>query len=170
MVWLAAYIATIVAANWAIEAYGVVPVGFGLEAPAAVYAVGLAFTFRDFTQERLGKVWTVVAIVVGAGLSALLSPELAVASGVAFLTSELADFAVYTPLREQRWLTAVIASNTVGIVVDSALFLWLAFGSLEFLAGQTVGKAWMTVLAIALLALLRERDLPFRPTPAGSTP
>jgi uncharacterized PurR-regulated membrane protein YhhQ (DUF165 family) len=76
---------------------------------------------------------------------------LGIASGVAFLTSELADFAVYTPLRERHWLGAVTLSNTVGLTIDSALFLFLAFGSLDFLAGQIVGKAWMTALAVLLL-------------------
>jgi queuosine precursor transporter len=49
-------------------------------------------------------------------------------------------------------LGAVTLSNTVGLLVDSVLFLWLAFGSLAFLPGQLVGKAWMTGLAILLLA------------------
>jgi uncharacterized PurR-regulated membrane protein YhhQ (DUF165 family) len=154
---LGAYVATIVAANWAIGTFGLVPVGFGLWAPAGVYCAGLAFTLRDLTQESLGRRWTVVAILVGAGLSALISPAFALASGAAFLLSELADFAVYTPLRTRRWLLAVLASNSVGLVIDSALFLLLAFGSLEFLAGQVVGKAWMTLLAIGALALWRGR-------------
>ncbi|MEJ7652937.1 MAG: hypothetical protein WKH64_06160 [Chloroflexia bacterium] len=34
------------------------------------------------------------------------------------------------------------------------LFL-IAFGSLTFLPGQIVGKAWMTLLAVALLATWR---------------
>jgi uncharacterized PurR-regulated membrane protein YhhQ (DUF165 family) len=151
MIWVVAYIATIFAANWAIQTFGVVPVGFGLMAPAGVYFVGLAFTFRDLAHEAVGRRWIVAAIVVGAGLSALVSPQFALASGVAFLASELADFAVYMPLRERGWLRAVALSNAVGLVVDSALFLWLAFGSLDFLPGQVVGKTWMTILAIALL-------------------
>jgi uncharacterized PurR-regulated membrane protein YhhQ (DUF165 family) len=151
VVWVACYIATIFAANWAIETFGVVPVGFGLVAPAGVYFVGLAFTFRDLAHEQVGRRWIVVAIVVGAGLSALVSPTFAFASGCAFLFGELADFAVYTPLRAQGWLRAVAASNGVGLVVDSALFLWLAFGSLALLPGQVVGKVWMTLLAVALL-------------------
>jgi uncharacterized PurR-regulated membrane protein YhhQ (DUF165 family) len=151
VIWLAFYIATIFAANWAIESYGLVPVGFGLMAPAGVYFVGLAFTFRDLAHESLGR-WPVgVAILIGAGLSAFVSPQFALASGVAFLLSELADFAVYTPLRKRGWLRAVALSNAVGLVIDSALFLWLAFGSLDFLPGQIVGKAWMTLLAIVLL-------------------
>lgn len=152
---LAAYIGTIFAANWAIARYGIVPVGFGLMAPAGVYFVGLAFTFRDTTQRTLGRGYTVVAIVAGATLSALVSPEFAVASGVAFLFSEGADFAVYTPLAERRWLTAVVTSNIVGTIVDSILFLWLAFSSLEFLAGQVVGKLWMTVVAVVVISVFR---------------
>jgi uncharacterized PurR-regulated membrane protein YhhQ (DUF165 family) len=149
---LAAYVGTIVAANWAITRFGVVPVGFGLAAPAGVYFAGLAFTLRDLLHETLGRRWVLVAIAAGAGVSFwVAAPRLAVASAVAFGLSELADFAVYEPLR-RRWITAVVASNVVGLVVDSALFLWLAFGSLAFLPGQVIGKAWMTVLAVLLLA------------------
>jgi uncharacterized PurR-regulated membrane protein YhhQ (DUF165 family) len=154
---LVGYIATIVLANWAIQQFGVVPVGFGLAAPAGVYFAGLAFTLRDLTQDQLGRRWTVGAILVGAAISALVSPTFALASGVAFLLSELADFAVYTPLRARHWLSAVALSNTVGLTVDSALFLTLAFGSLEFLPGQIAGKFWMTALAIALLWTVRRR-------------
>lgn len=152
---LAGYIGTIFAANWAIARFGVVPVGFGLYAPAGVYFVGLAFTFRDLAQDALGKVWIIVAIGVGTILSALVSPQFAVASGTAFLLSEGADFAVYTPLRDRNWTLALIASNAVGLVFDSVLFLWLAFHSLEFLPGQIVGKAWMTLLAVAILYPVR---------------
>jgi hypothetical protein len=163
-----AYVATIFAANLAIQLIGPVPVGFGLIAPAGVYFAGLAFTLRDLTQETLGKPAVLVAILVGAALSAAMSLvlpgpipplRLALASGSAFLFSELLDFAVYTPLRRRSWLGAVAASNAVGLVADSALFLTLAFGSLDFLAGQIVGKAEMTLLAVALLALLRRRHL-----------
>ncbi len=152
---LAAFVGTIFAANWAIARFGIVSVGFGLMAPAGVYFAGLAFTFRDTTQRTLGRGYTVIAILVGAGLSYFVSPQFAVASGVAFLFSEGADFAVYTPLAERRWLTAVVASNVVGTIVDSILFLWLAFSSLEFLSGQIVGKLWMTVLAIVVISLWR---------------
>jgi hypothetical protein len=148
---LGLYIATIFAANWAIVTFGLVPVGFGLLAPAGVYFAGLAFTFRDLTQDQLGRRWTFGAILIGAALSAGISGPLALASGVAFLISETADLLVYTPLKEKHWLGAVTASNTVGLVVDSALFLFLAFGSLEFLAGQIVGKLWMTGLAVLIL-------------------
>jgi uncharacterized PurR-regulated membrane protein YhhQ (DUF165 family) len=167
---LAGYIATIFLANLSLQYLGwcapggpcVVPVWPGLVAPSGVLWAGLAFTLRDLVQEENGRLWTLVAIVVGAALSALISPQFAAASGVAFLLSELADFGVYTPLRRRNWIAAVALSNTVGLIADSILFLYLAFGSLDFLAGQIVGKLWMTLLAVVLLWTWRQRWAPQR--------
>jgi uncharacterized PurR-regulated membrane protein YhhQ (DUF165 family) len=158
--YLILFIATIFCANWAIATYGLVPVGPGLIAPAGVYFAGLAFTFRDLAQERVGRRWIVAAILLGAVISGLVSTKFALASGVAFLVSELLDFAVYTPLRRRNWIGAVVASNLVGLVADSILFLALAFDSLQYLPGQVVGKAWMTLVAVAVLWLLRGRMAP----------
>lgn len=160
MLYLLLFVATIFGANWAIETYGLVPVGPDLIAPAGVYFAGLAFTFRDLAQDRVGRLWIVAAIVVGALISGLVSTKFAMASGVAFLVSELLDFAVYTPLRRRNWIGAVVASNIVGLVADSVVFLALAFGSLQYLPGQVIGKAWMTLLAVAVLWLLRRRLAP----------
>ena len=151
----AGYVACVYGANWAIQRYGVVPIGLGLYAPAGVFFAGLVFSLRDWLQESGGRLWVVAAILVGAALSALLSGPLALASAVAFLVSELLDYAVYTPLHKRSWIGAVVLSNTVGTVVDSALFLVLAFGSLDYLSGQVVGKLYMTALAVALMLVYR---------------
>lgn len=153
--WTALLAMTIVGANWAIQRFGMVPVGFGLAAPAGVYFVGLAFTFRDLIHETWGRWGVIAAIALGAALSWAISPAFATASAAAFLFSELADLAVYAPLRERHWLGAVAASNVVGLVVDSALFLGLAFGSQQFLVGQIVGKLWVTAVFVALLWVVR---------------
>lgn len=150
---LALFIASILAANVAIETFGVVPVGFGLMAPAAVYVVGVTLLLRDLVQERFGARTTLVAVLAGAVLSAAVSPQLAVASGVAFALSETLDLAVYTPLRRRNLLGAVAASNAVGLVVDSLVFLTLAFGSLAFLPGQIVGKTWASLVGLVLIAV-----------------
>ncbi len=55
-------------------------------------------------------------------------------------------------------MTAVVASGIAGLVVDSIVFLYLAFGSLDFLVGQIIGKAWMILLALPLMHVLRRRD------------
>src|SRR3546814_1158042 len=76
--------------------------------------------------------WAAGAIVVGAALSATFAaPALVVASAVAFLLSEFIDLAVYTPLQRRGLILAAVASSLVGLVVDSIVFLGLAFGSLE---------------------------------------
>lgn len=152
---LAVYIAVIVAANWAVQHYGLVPVGFGLRAPAAVYFVGIAFTMRDLVQNILGRAVSLGAIVAGAAVSAAVSPTLALASGLAFFSSELADFLVYTPLLRRGWVLALVPANLAGCVVDSLVFLSIAFGSLSLLGGQVLGKAWMTGLAVIVLSPLR---------------
>jgi len=136
-----------------------IPVGLGLMAPSGVLLAGLALVLRDLVQRRLGKLWSLVAILFGAVLSWWLAPPaLVVASALAFLLSELVDFAVYTPLQERRLIFAVVASSMVGLVVDSMVFLYLAFGSLDFIACQIVGKSWMVLLAIPVIWLIRESD------------
>jgi len=155
---LVAYVGFIFGANWAIQRFGVVPVGFGLVAPAGVYFAGGVFVARDIVQLTLGKRIVLAAILVGAGFSALISARLAVASGVAFFVSETADYAVYTPLAERgRIVLAVLLSDTVGLALDSALFLYLAFGNEVLWLGLSVGKEWPTLYALPLVWLLRRR-------------
>ncbi|MEL6375309.1 MAG: VUT family protein [Pseudomonadota bacterium] len=168
IVFLIGFCLCIPAANWMIGNVGTVcppnspcliPVAPGLMAPSAVIMVGLAFVLRDLVQRRLGPAWAALAIIAGAVISAALAPaSLVIASATAFLVSELADMAVYTPLQKRRLLLAVVASSVVGLIVDSIIFLQLAFGSLDFLLGQIVGKTWMVLLAIPFIILLRQRD------------
>jgi len=165
---LVAFALTIPAANWLIGNAGtvcvpngpcLVPVWPGVMAPSGVLMVGLALVLRDVVQRRLGALAGLGAIAVGTLISAWLAPPaIVIASASAFLLSELADFAVYTPLQRRRFVTAVFASSVVGLVVDSIVFLHLAFGSLDFLAGQIIGKAWMVLFALPLMYLLRRRD------------
>mgnify|MGYP001566536698 CR=1 FL=1 len=140
---LVAYVACIPAANFAITQWGVIPIGFGLLAPAGVMFAGLAFSLRDWTQEALGRARVLGAIGVGALLSLAVSdPFVAAASATAFLVSELADFAVYQPLRARGLILAVVASNVVGMAVDSVLFLAVAGFPMALLAGLMIGKLY----------------------------
>ena len=168
VLFLALFALTIPVANWMIGSIGtkcvpngpcLIPVAPGLMAPSGVLLIGVALVLRDLVQRRLGVRVVLAAILLGAALSAAVAPpSLVVASAAAFLLSELAHFAVYTPLARRRLITAVVLSSTVGLVVDSIVFLWLAFGSLDFLLGQIVGKAWMVLAAIPFVAWLRRCD------------
>jgi queuosine precursor transporter len=158
---LFAYVACVPLANWLIGHAGtvcvpqgpcLVPVGFGLMAPSGVLVIGVALVLRDIVQRTSGIAWALGAVAVGTVLSWLVAdPHIAVASAAAFLISELADCAVYSPLQRRGLIVAVVASGIVGAAVDSAAFLWLAFGSLDFLAGQIVGKAWAVLVAVPLI-------------------
>jgi uncharacterized PurR-regulated membrane protein YhhQ (DUF165 family) len=168
----ALFLACIPLANWMIGHVGttcapggpcLVPVAPGVLAPSGVLTVGVALVLRDVVQRCLGLGAGLAAIAAGSALSVLVAPgPLVLASGTAFALSELADFAVYTPLQRRRLMLAVAASSMVGLVVDSVVFLTLAFGSLAFLPGQVVGKLWAVLIAVPLVRLLRR----VAPTPA----
>ena len=155
-------------ANWLIGNVGTVcpanspcliPVWPGLLAPSGVLAIGFALVLRDLVQRRLGVGWALASIAVGTLLSGAVAPRAVVAASiVSFCLSELADLAVYTPLQRRSLVLAVAASGVVGLIVDSVLFLSLAFGSLDFLAGQMIGKGWALLAALPVVHWLRTRD------------
>ena len=159
----AAFLLTIPAANWLIGNVGtvcipqgpcLVPVAPGLMAPSGVMLIGVALVLRSLLQEVAGRTWVLGCLVAGTALSVLIAgPHLALASGAAFLAGELADWTVYSRLRERGFALSLILAGIVGSAVDSALFLGLAFGSLDFIAGQIVGKMWASLFAAAALRL-----------------
>lgn len=164
---IVAFASTVPVANWMIGNIGtecilsgpcLVPTGFGTAAPSGVLMVGAALVLRDLIQEVGGIRDAIVAIAIGGVLSWLVAPPaLVLASVAAFVLAEFADLAVYTPLRQRRLGLAVITSGFVGAVVDSSVFLLLAFGSLQFVEGQVLGKIWMSLAALMVLALLEHR-------------
>lgn len=162
-----AFAATIPAANFLIGNVGtecipngpcLVPVGFGLTAPSGVLMIGAALVLRDLVHEVGGLRAVFIALMIGAALSWFLAaPALVVASVLAFLLAELADLAVYAPLRKRQLGLAVLLSGLVGSVIDSAVFVWLAFGSLAYVEGQILGKFWVSLAAFGVLLYLRHR-------------
>ena len=161
----ALFLGLIPLANWMVGHVGTVcvprgpcliPVAPGILAPSGVITIGAALVLRDVVQRCLGLGWGLGAVLAGCLLSALVAPpSLVIASAAAFLLSELADFAVYTPLQQRRLMLAVTASAAVGLVIDSVVFLSLAFGSLRFLEGQIIGKLWAVAFAVPFIRLLR---------------
>lgn len=161
-VWAAVFMSTIPAANWMIGNIGVcspdgpcvVPVGFGLYAPSGVLLIGLALVARDEVHEAMGVFASIVAVVLGAAISFVVAdPFIAAASVASFLVSELSDLAVYSKIRARSRPLAILGSGLVGAVVDSVLFLLIAFGSLHFVAGQIVGKLFASAAAAIFRAI-----------------
>lgn len=166
--WVLAFVGCIAGANWAILHLGTdhgigmprtIAIGFGLESPSGVLFAGAQLTLRDLIHERLGAWKTLTVIAASAPLTALVaSPTLALASVITFVAAETADLAVYSRLRRHGYTTAVLGSNVASAVVDSILFLALAFGFSQAAAGtagMTVGKleaSLITLIAITALA------------------
>lgn len=166
MIAFLAFAATVPLANWMIGNVGtecipngpcLIPIGFGLMAPSGVIVIGAALVLRDAVHSLLGWWAAALAILAGAALSWWFSaPGLVAASVAAFVISETLDLAVFAKVRRQSVAMAVLASGAVGAAVDSAAFLWLAFGSLDYIAGQIVGKAYATIAAFAVIKALQE--------------
>jgi uncharacterized PurR-regulated membrane protein YhhQ (DUF165 family) len=162
---LVVYGFSIYLANWMIRSVGTVvlpdgshllPVGFCLMAPSGAYAAGITFVARDVVQRTIGRRWSLLIIIPGAILTALLDVRLALASTSAFLFSESVDFLVYTPLQRRGFVRAVVASGLVAAVVDSLLFLSIAGIPLAVaLPGLLLGKFWVMLVAAPVAALLR---------------
>jgi uncharacterized PurR-regulated membrane protein YhhQ (DUF165 family) len=155
----ATFIALIAASNALTHHYGLIAGLF----TAGTITAGLSLAARDAVRETGGLTLAVGCVVAGAVLSyAIAGPALAVASGVAFLTAELADTAVYEPLRKAGRLRAVTASQAAGAVVDTTVFLAIAGFPLWPATGWQVAVKLAVVLLPAAVvggarAVLRHR-------------
>lgn len=135
-----------------------IPVGLGLLAPSGVLLIGLALVLRDMLQEAVGLPLVLLAVLLGTVISwGSADPSIAGASAVAFLFAELVDLIIYTPLRKKGLHTAVLVSGVFGAFVDSFIFVYLAFGALDFSAGNTLGKLYATAAFALYLYLRRSR-------------
>jgi uncharacterized PurR-regulated membrane protein YhhQ (DUF165 family) len=156
------FLLCIVAANYATTHLGgadhLLPVTpWGLYAVAGTWFAGATFVLRDTVQDTGGRWAIIILIVLGAAVSYTVAPALAVASGVAFLLAETCDLIVYTPLRRRGYVRAAVASNIVGSVVDTWVFLTLAgfVVTWEVMAGQVVAKLTVTALVVAAVLAVR---------------
>lgn len=170
-IYFALFVVAVFAANWFIRNVGtechgnvcLVPMwpSFGIGdgfVPSGVLFAGIGLTLRDLVQRRLGFWWSWGAVAIGAALSAILDPGLALASGAAFFIAETMDLFVYTPLQKHNLIAAVVGSNVVGMIVDSFVFLSLAGIPIIYMEGQVVGKAWMTLIALPVIFWIRKTD------------
>ncbi len=93
------------------------------------------------------------------------TPRIVLASLVAYLVSSLIDTEVFAWWRERvggyRWLR-VVSSNAVSTLVDSIVFITLAFWGVfpvwPLIEGQYLIKMTVTVISIPLIYLVRSRQ------------
>ncbi len=130
----------------------------------------------------VGIVCSLIGTQIMGEFGPLVTWRIACGSGLAFLTAQMLDVAIFDRLRDGAWWRAPLASTLIGSSVDTALFFTIAFsGALSFLEpGNDVSWAaealpllgvgpvvplwvslavadWSVKLALALVALI-----PFR--------
>lgn len=135
-----------------------------------------------FAGFAVGVVCSLIGTQIVGEFGPLVTLRIAIGSGLAFLTAQLLDVAIFDRLRQGRWWRAPLASTLVGSSVDTALFFTIAFsGALSFIepandvswAGEMIPLLgagpvvplwvslavadWLVKLCLALVALV-----PFR--------
>ena len=105
----------------------------------AAFTFPIAFLVTDLTNRLFGAasarkvVFAGFAIAVAVSI-VLATPRIAIASGSAFLISQLMDVSIFDKLRSGRWWRAPLVSSMIGAVVDTFIFFSFAFAvSLSFL-------------------------------------
>lgn len=161
-----AYVALVVLANWLASKYLITVPFTHYLAPAGVLCIGAVLVLRDWLWQLRGF-WSSVALILIAGvLSFVLGFALgygslirvAVASLVAFIVSEgIFESLVFAPLRKRRFTLGVALSASVGNLIDSLVFLVIAFPAFwtSLYAGNVIGKFEMIAVGVALTAARR---------------
>lgn len=121
--WTLLYLFMVPLVNWSFAHVPLIPMPDGGNwAPFAI-VTGLVLVVRDFAQREIGH-YVFIPLILGVYFSyELAGKEIALASGAAFLVSEVVDWAIYTftkkPLSSRIMLSSLIAAP-----IDSIVFLY----------------------------------------------
>jgi|TARA_R110000822_G_scaffold118155_1_gene250809 queuosine precursor transporter len=118
-----AYVISIVLINIGFEHVPLLPLfDTGEKYPPMALIVGLVFVLRDYAQREIGHK-ILGAMAIGGVLSYFMaSPFVALASVVAFLSSELIDWAYYT-WSKKSLRDRILISSALSTPIDSVVFL-----------------------------------------------
>lgn len=154
---------------------------YGAQAARRVVLVGFG----------VGLICSLIGTQIMGEFGPLVTLRIALGSGIAFLTAQLSDIAIFSALRGGRWWRAPLASTLLGSTIDTALFFTIAFSAgltfieptndvswaTEILPVLGLGPAaplwvslaiadWSVKLGLALLALIPFRLITARLSPA----
>lgn len=148
------YLFSIVAANLVVGRFG----------PSSVLVVSFVLIGFDITlRDRLHVKWhksylrykMMILILVGSVLSYILNREvqsIAIASFVAFFVATVFDTLVFGYLYRRSFFIRSNASNVVSAILDSSIFIFMAFGPLWLLMVKQIivkilgGFLWSIIL------------------------
>lgn len=114
-----------------------------------------SFLITDLTNRQFGATFARKVVVVGFVVAVVLSfatatPRIAIASGSAFLASQMLDISVFDRLRRQAWWRAPLLSSLVGSTLDTAMFFSFAFAPFFVFFGPNDAFAieWAPILGV----------------------
>jgi hypothetical protein len=162
----AVYVGLIPLINWSFAHVPTMDIpatlGGGVLQPLAI-VTGLVLVVRDFAQREIGH-WIFGAMAAGLLFSSMTTPlNIVLASGAAFLVSEIVDWAVYTftkrPLSQRILMSSMLAAP-----LDSAIFLYGASFSVPgiFAWGTmitSIVSKLLGALGVAWIVAARERRM-----------
>jgi uncharacterized PurR-regulated membrane protein YhhQ (DUF165 family) len=133
----------------------------------------VAFLITDLTNRAYGPAMTRRVVYVGFAIAVALSymlvdARIALASGTAFLVSQLCDIFIFDRLRKRPWWQAPLGSSAIASTIDTALFFSLAFAGTSvpwhtLALGDLVVKFAVAACMLIPFRLLLSR---IRPLPA----
>lgn len=139
------YVGLVVVVNILFSVVPMIATSFGAVSPVALI-VGLVFVARDFAQRAAGH-FVIVAMAVATLISYMMAdPFVAIASAVAFGTSEIFDWLAYT-ITKKPFHQRILLSSIISTPVDTAVFLW-------FINGMSLGTFLLMVASKLIAAIL----------------
>ncbi len=152
------YIALILAINVAFVHVPLIALPNGEMWPPISLAVGFTFVIRDYAQKHVGHhvLW---CMLIGCGLSwYFATPELALASALAFAFGELADWAVFT-FTKKPFSQRILYSSLLGAPLDSLIFLTLVGIATPFSVISMTLSKFLGAFIVFMLVRKREHRL-----------
>jgi len=107
------------------------------------FSYPVAFLITDLANRKYGiktakkivyfgfVLGVLLTIFFSINYSDLISIRIAIGSGTAFLVAQLIDVYVFNKLRKKLWFVAPLTSSTIGSVIDTFLFFFIAFYGTE---------------------------------------
>lgn len=163
---VAAMIVIVVASNYLVQ-FPVTSGALGEFLTWGALSYPVSFLVTDLINRFFGpkRARTVVYAGFAAGVATSLvfaqfemtTTRIAIASGLAFLSAQLLDVAIFNRLRAQTWWRAPFIASGIASAVDTALFFSIAFYGTE-VPWQTLalGDFWVKMtVAVFMLAPFR---------------
>ncbi|KPU83197.1 membrane protein, partial [Marinosulfonomonas sp. PRT-SC04] len=92
----------------------------------------------------VGVICSRIGTQVNCEFGPLVTLRIAIGSGIAFLTAQMLDVAIFNRLRSGAWWRAPLASTLISSSVDTVLFFSIAFSATFMFVDPLTDVGWAT--------------------------